>query len=131
MRDPKDPANYNFYTDNKPDIKYMDSTTGKVLSEEDSLRYHTPDDNAVQSNMTDNPALSNAKNRTHIVYLQSADASTNDPQMFSNDPVIEAGLRTNAEQQAKLERIRASSQPSGAMNKATDEMPMKEYDQEQ
>ncbi|PYT49511.1 MAG: hypothetical protein DMG44_10625 [Acidobacteria bacterium] len=131
MRDPKDPANYNFYTDNKPDIKYLDSTTGKVLSEETSLRYGTSDDNAVQSDMTTNPADCRAKNRTSIQYLQSADASENNPQFFTNDPVIEAGLRTNAEQQAKLERIRASSQPSGKMNKATDEMPVKEYDQEQ
>ena len=127
----KDPAAYKSYEENSNDIVYLDSTTGKVLKEEDSLRYHTPDDNAVESDMTTNPALSNAKNRTHIVYLQSADASINNPQAFSNDPIIEAGLRTNAEQQAKLERIRASSQPSGPMNKSTDEMPVKEYDQEQ
>jgi len=127
----KDPATYKPWEENSNDIVYLDSTTGKVLKEEDSLRYHTPDDNAVESDMTTNPALSNAKNRTHIVYLQSADASINNPQAFSNDPIIEAGLRTNAEQQAKLERIRASSQPSGPMNKSTDEMPVKEYDQEQ
>jgi len=128
MRDTKDPAGYKPWEDNKPDIKYLDSTTGKVLGEEDSLTY--ADDNSAVVG-TDNMADSRGKNRTHIVRRQSADASVNDPQMFSNDPVIEAGLRTNAEQQAKLERIRASSQPSGAMNKATDEMPVKEYDQEQ
>jgi hypothetical protein len=127
----KDPAAYKPWEENSNDIVYLDSTTGKVLKEEDSLRYNTPDDNAVQSNMTDNPALSNAKNRTHIVYLQSADASKNDPQMFSGDPIIEAGLRTNAEQQAKLERIRASSQPSGPMNKSAGEGSMIERDVEQ
>jgi len=63
--------------------------------------------------------------------LKPADASINRPMSFSNDPIIEANMRTNAEQQAKLERIRASSMPSGPMNKATDEMPQVEYDQEQ
>ena|SRR6266481_3919945 len=131
MRDTKDSANYKSYEENSNKVVYLDSTTGKVLGEETSLRYGTSDDNAVVSDMTTNPADGRAKNRTSIKYLQSADASVNDPQMFSNDPIIEAGLRTNAEQQAKLERIRASSQPSGKMNKATDEMPVKEYDQEQ
>jgi|SRR5437667_11691348 len=127
----KDPAAYKSYEENSNDIVYLDSTTGKVLKEEDSLRYHTPDDNAVQSNMTDNPALSNAKNRTHIVYLQSADASVNDAQRYSGDPIIEAGLRSRVEAQAILEKVRASSKPSGAMNKSTSEGPMVEWDQEQ
>ena len=70
-------------------------------------------------------------NPNNIVELKSADASDNNPITFSNDPIIEANMRTNAEQQAKLERIRASSMPSGPMNKSTDEMPLVEYDQEQ
>ena len=124
----KDPATYKPWQDNPNDIVQLDSTVGKVLKQEDSLAY--ADDNSAMVS-TDNNADSRAKNRTQVVNLQSADASTNNPQFFSNDPIIEAGLRTNAEQQAKLERIRASSQPSGPMNKATDEMPVKEYDQEQ
>ena len=128
MKDTKDPAGYKSYEENSNQIVYLESTVGKVLGEKDSLTY-ADDNSAVVT--TDNNADSRGKNRTHIVNLQSADASENNPQFFSNDPVIEAGLRTNAEQQAKLERIRASSQPSGAMNKATDEMPVKEYDQEQ
>ena len=126
----KDPA-YKSYEENSNDIVYLDSTTGKVLKEEDSLRYNTPDDNAVQSNMTDNPALSNAKNRTHIVYLQSADASINDAQTYSGDPVIEAGLRSRAEGQAVLKKIVNAAKPSGAMNKSASEGPMVEWDQEQ
>ena len=124
----KDPATYKPWQDNPNDIVQLDSTVGKVLKQEDSLAY--ADDNSAMVS-TDNNADSRAKNRTHIVYLQSADASVNNPQMFSNDPIIEANMRTNAEQQAKLERIRASSVPSGPMNKAMDEMPVKEYDQEQ
>ena len=127
----KDPAAYKSYEENSNDIVYLDSTTGKVLKEEDSLRYHTPDDNAVQSNMTDNPALSNAKNRTHIVYLQSADASINDAQTYSGDPIIEAGLRSRAEGQAVLQKIVNAAKPSGAMNKSSSEGPMVEWDQEQ
>jgi len=128
MKDTRDPAGYKSYEENTNQIVYQDSTVGKVLGEKDSLTY-TDDNSELVS--TDNMASSRQKNRTHIVNLQSADASENYPQFFSNDPVIEAGMRSNAEIQAKLERIRASSQPSGPMNKATDEMPVKEYDQEQ
>jgi len=128
MRDTKDPAGYKTYEENSNEVVYLNSTTGKVLGQEDSLAY--ADDNSAVVG-TDNMADSRGKNRTRIVNLQSADASTNAPQMFSNDPIIEAGLRTNAEQQAKLERIRASSQPSGAMNRSAGENPLIEYDQEQ
>jgi len=126
----KDFSNLKSYEDNPNDIVRLDSNTGKVLSQETSLRYAT-DDNAVQSDMTTNPADSRAKNRTQIVNRQSADASVNDAQTYSGDPIIEANLRSNAQSQAVLETVRASSQPSGKMNKATDETPLKEYDVEQ
>lgn len=87
------------------------------------------DDNSVP--LSENGADSRAMNRANIVELTPADASANDQQSFSNDPIIEAKLRTNAEQQAKLERIRASSQPSGPMNQSAKQAPMMEYDQEQ
>jgi len=87
------------------------------------------DDNSTA--VGENGAESRAMNPNNIVELKSADASDNNPITFSNDPIIEANMRTNAEQQAKLERIRASSMPSGPMNKSTDEMPLVEYDQEQ
>lgn len=127
----KDPSEYKPWEENTNQIVFLDSSTGGEISTADQLRYGTPDDNAVQSNMTDNPALSNAKNRTNIRYLKPADASVNSPQFFSNDPIIEARMRTNAEQQAKLERIRASSQPSGSMNKSAGESALTEYDTEQ
>jgi len=128
VKDTKDPSGYKPWQDNPNDIVQLDSTTGKTLGQSDSLAY-ADDNSAVVS--TDNMADSRAKNRTRIANLQSADASENNPQSFSGDPVIEAGLRTNAAQQAKLERVRASSVPSGNMNKATDEAPLIEYDVEQ
>jgi hypothetical protein len=51
--------------------------------------------------------------------------------VFSGDPIIEAKMRTNAEQQAKLVRVLKSSMPSGPMNQAAGKAPMTEYDQEQ
>src|SRR5712672_1622911 len=130
-KDPRDPANYKSYEENSYNTVEIKVSTGGEIKTEDSLRYWTPSDNAVQSDMTTNPADCRAKNRTNIRYLKPGDASINDPQAFSNDPIIEAKLRTNAEQQAKIERIRSSSKPSGQMNKSTAEAPLKEYDQEQ
>jgi hypothetical protein len=127
----KDPSIYKPWQENPNQIVELTSTTGGVISTADQLRYGTPDDNAVQSNMTDNPALSNGKNRTSIRYLRPADASVNDPQFFSGDPIQEAGLRTRAEIQAKLVRILKSSEPSGNMNKSAGEAPLREMDTEQ
>jgi hypothetical protein len=87
------------------------------------------DDNSVP--LSENGADSRAMNRSNIVELTPADASANAPQSFSNDPIIEANLRTNAEQQAKLVRVIKSSQESGPMNQSAAEAPMTEYDQEQ
>src|SRR6266851_9534046 len=100
----KDFSNLKSYEDNPNDIVRLDSNTGKVLSQETSLRYAT-DDNAVQSDMTTNPADSRAKNRTQIVNRQSADASVNDAQNYSGDPIIEANLRSNAQNQAVLQKL--------------------------
>ena len=127
----KDPATYKPWEENSNDIVYLDSSTGGVIGTEDSLRYGTADDNAVQSDMTTNPALSNAKNRTFIRYLKPADASVNDARSYSGDPIIEAGLRSRAEGQAVLQKILNAAKPSGAMNKSTSEGPMVEWDQEQ
>lgn len=88
------------------------------------------DDNSIPVS-TDNMASSQAMNPNNIVELKSADSSANEPQSFSGDPIIEAKLRTNAEQQAKLVRILKSSQPSGQMNQSAGEAAMTEYDQEQ
>jgi len=87
------------------------------------------DDNSTA--VGENGADSRAMNPNNVVELVSADSSENRPMSFSGDPIIEANLRSNAQNQAVLERVRASSMPSGAMNKATDEMPQVEYDQEQ
>lgn len=87
------------------------------------------DDNSVP--VGENGADSRAMNPNTIVNRDSADASENRPMSFSNDPIIEANLRSNAQNQAVLERVRASSEPSGPMNKSTSEMPQTEYDQEQ
>jgi hypothetical protein len=87
------------------------------------------DDNSVP--LSENGADSRAMNRSNIVELTPADASANAPQSFSNDPIIEANLRTHAEQQAKLVRVMESSKESGPMNQAALQAPMTEYDQEQ
>ena len=87
------------------------------------------DDNSVP--VGENGADSRAMNPNNIVELKSADASANSPMTFSGDPIIEANLRSNAQNQAVLQRVMASSQPSGAMNKDTTENPQAEYDQEQ
>lgn len=87
------------------------------------------DDNSAP--VGENGADSRAMNPNNIVELVSADSSANAPITFSNDPIIEANLRSNAENQAVLERVRASSQPSGSMNKSCGESPLVEMDQEQ
>ncbi len=126
----KDFSNLKSYQDNPNQIVALTSSTGgQIGAPEDSVSY--ADANAVQSDMTTNPADSRAKNRTHIVYLKPADASQNDAQSYSGDPIIEAGLRSRSEAQDVLKKVLKSSQPSGAMNKSTSEGPMVEWDQEQ
>lgn len=87
------------------------------------------DDNSAP--LSENGADSRAMNRSNIVELTPADASANAPQFFSGDPIIEANLRTHAEQQAKLVRILKSTEPSGPMNQSAAQAPLVEYDVEQ
>src|SRR5713226_8111411 len=123
----KDFSNLKSYQDNPNQIVTLTSSTGgQIGAPEDSVSY--ADANAVQSDMTTNPADSRAKNRTHIVYLKPADASQNDAQIFSGDPIIEANLRSNAQNQAVLQKLVNAAKPSGAMNKSTSEGPMVEWD---
>jgi hypothetical protein len=78
------------------------------------------DDNSIPVS-TDNMASSQAMNPNNVVELKSADASANDPVIFSCDPIIEAVNRTNAERLMIIRNIMESSQPSGAMNKSASE----------
>lgn len=72
------------------------------------------DDNS--TGVGENGADSRAMNPNNIVERQSADSSENTPMMFSGDPIIEAGARAKADQQALLVDMMKSSRPSGSMN---------------
>ena len=125
----KDFGNLKPWQENPNDVARLDSSTGgQIGAAQDSISY--ADSNSTQSNMTDNPADSRARNRTNIQNLKPADASDNAPQSFSGDPIIEANIRTNAQKQAVIKKVMQSSQQSGPKNKSMGEEKLVEWDQE-